>query len=236
MAIRLIGSLCATALLMSASSALAADPFNVSIRVEGKAKTLVGERTVTLADAPIIKDGNPEHSCNGQAAIGALQAGTGGDWDATWFEGLGYSADAIMGVKPAAPGYFELWVDNRFSTTGLCDTDLQKGDDVLMFVQDCEYVPALEGCRNPVTPLGVRVASEIERGTVRTIKVVDYAADGKTTPEPGARVFVNGKRLEGKTDAKGRITIKGTTLGKATVYAKDAGHARSRTVGFRVVK
>jgi hypothetical protein len=219
---------------MSAQTAIAAGPFDVSIRVEGKAKTLVKERKVTLADAPIIKDGNPEHSCSGQAAIGALQAGSGGNWTGTWYEGLGYTADAIAGSNPS-PAYFELWVNHKLSSTGLCDSAMKAGDDVLMFVQDCEYVPALEGCKSPVTPLGVRVADTIKKGTVRTVKVVDYAAGGKATAERGATVFVNGKRL-GKTNKKGQIKVKGTKTGTATIYAKKDGHARSETDTVRIVK
>jgi predicted RNA-binding protein with TRAM domain len=234
MSIRFTGLLCGTALLMSAPAAFAADPFNVSIRVEGKAKTLVKERTVTLADAPVIKDGNPDHACNGQAAIGALNAGTGGDWSGTWYEGLGYTADVIKSTNPA-PAYFELWVNHKLSSTGLCDSALKAGDDVLMFVQDCEYVPALEGCKAPVTPLGVRVAKTIKRGTVRTVKIVDYAADGKATAERGATVFVNGKKL-GKTNKAGQIKVKGTKTGTATIYATKAGHARSETDAVRIVK
>lgn len=232
--VRLIGFLCGIALLMSAPATFAAEPFKASIRVEGKARTLVKERRVTLADAPIIKDGNPEHSCNGQAAIGALQAGTGGNWSGTWFEGLGYTADVIKGVNPS-PAYFELWINDKLSSTGLCDSALEAGDDVLMFVQDCEYVPELERCRSPVTPLGVRVAKTIKRDTVRTIKVVDYAASGKTTPERGAAVFVNGTKL-GRTNRQGEIKVRGTKLGVATVYAKDKGKVRSETERVRVVK
>ncbi|MCW2991496.1 MAG: hypothetical protein JWM73_2090 [Solirubrobacterales bacterium] len=235
MPIRLIGLLCGTALLMSAPAAFAADPFNVSIRVEGKAKTLVKERKVTLADAPFSKDGDPAHTCNLQTAFGALNAGTGGNWTASWFEGLGYSADTIMGNKPKTPGYFELWVNHKFSNTGLCDSTLKAGDDVLMFVQDCEYVPALQGCKNPVTPLGVRVAKTIKRNTVRTVRIVDYAASGKTTPEAGATVYVNGAKL-GRTNKAGTIKVKGTKTGTATIYATDTGHARSETASVRIVK
>lgn len=235
MPIRLISLLCGGVVLLSAGTASAADPFDASIRVEGKARTLVTERKVTLADAPIIKDGNPEHSCNGQAAIGALQAGTEGNWSGPWFEGLGYSADTIMGNKPAAPGYFELWINGKLSSTGLCDAALAKGDDVLMFVQDCEYVPALEGCKDPVTPLGVRVAERLKRGNVRTVRVVDYDAKGKTTPEAGATVFINGRKL-GKTKKDGTIKVKGTKLGIATIYATKKGHARSETDRVRIVK
>ena len=232
---RLTGLLCGGLLLLFATPSLAAGKFNVHVRVEGKSRTLVTERTVTLADAPIIKDGDPDHSCSGQAAIGALQAGTQGNWAGTWYEGLGYSADAIMGNKPKAPGYFELWVNHRFSTVGLCDATLKAGDDVLMFVQDCTYVPKLEGCRHPVTPLGLRVAKRLKRGRVRTVRVVDYAANGKATPERGATVYVNGRRL-GRTDKRGKITVKGTKLGTAKLYATDKNHARSATESVRIVR
>ena len=77
---RLIGLLAGGLLLCTTGPALAAQAFDVKIRVEGKSKTLVKERKVTLADAPIIKDGNPDHSCSGQSALGALQQGTGGNW------------------------------------------------------------------------------------------------------------------------------------------------------------
>lgn len=220
---------------MSAAPVFAAAKFDAHIRVEGKSRTLVKQRTVTLADAPIIKDGNPDHSCSGQAAIGALQAGTGGNWTASWFEGLGYSADAIKGNKPKAPGYFELWINHKYSSLGLCDAKLKAGDSVLLFVQDCTYDPALQACAKPVTPLGLQVAKTLRRGKVRTVRVVDYDAKGKTSPEPGATVFVNGRKL-GKTNKQGEVTVKGTKLGKARLYATDKAHARSETESVRIVK
>lgn len=235
MPIRFISLLCGGLLLLSAAPVLAAAKFDVDVRVEGKARTLVKERTVTLVDAPIIKDGNPDHSCSGQAAIGALQAGTEGRWKGKWFEGLGYSADAIMGNKPKAPGYFELWINHKYSTSGLCAANLKAGDSVLLFVQDCTYDPKLQACAKPVTPLGLHVAKRLKRGKVRTVRVVDYDAKGKTSPEPGATVFVNGRKL-GKTNKQGEVTVKGTKLGTATLYATDKGHARSETESVRIVK
>jgi hypothetical protein len=235
MPIRLIGLLCGAAVLAATPAAFAADPVKVSIRVEGKSRTLVKERRVVLADAPFSKDGNPDHTCSLQTAFGALNAGTGGNWSGTWFEGLGYSADVIMGNKPAAPGYFELWVNHKFSSTGLCATPMAAGDHVLMFVQDCTYDPALQGCKNPVTPLGVRVARTMKLNSVRTIKIVDYDATGRATAEPGATVYVNGHRL-GRTNRKGKIKVKGTRRGTVTVYATDKNHARSETRRVRIVK
>src|SRR5437763_5006823 len=64
MPIHRIRALCAGILLVCAASASAASPINVHIRVEGAHKTLITQRTVTLADAPIPpKDGNPDHTC-----------------------------------------------------------------------------------------------------------------------------------------------------------------------------
>ena len=235
MPIRPIGLLCGGLLLLSAGSAQAAAPFNVSVRAEGKAGTLIAERTVTLSDAPVIKDGNPDHACDGQAAIGALQQGSGGNWEGSWSEGLGYFVTSISGTAPKGSAYFELWVNRRQSMQGICDAKLEAGDDVLFFVQDCEYDPALERCADPITPLGVRVPARITKGTVRTVKVVDHAPNGKATPEAGARVFVNGESI-GRTGKDGTISIKGTDLGKARVYAKKAGKVRSETDTFRVVR
>ena len=235
MPIRIIGLLCGAVLLLSAGLAQAAPPFDVSVRAEGKGRTLVTERTVTLSDAPVIKDGNPDHACPGQAAIGALQQGSGGNWEGSWSEGLGYFVTAIAGSKPKGSAYFELWINRRQSMQGICDATLEAGDDVLFFVQDCEYDPALEGCADPITPLGVRVPATITKGTVRNIKVVDHAPNGRATPEAGARVFVNGESI-GRTDSDGTITVKGTDLGRAKVYAKKAGKVRSETDTFRVVK
>ena len=219
---------------VAATSAVAAGPIKAKIRVEGAKKTLVPTRTVELADAPIIKDGNPAHSCAGQTALGALQAGTGGDWTGTWFEGLGYSADSIMGFKPAGSDYFELWVDHKLSPVGLCSANLKAGDSVLLFDQHCTYDPKLQACPHPETPLGIRAPRTLKKGHVGTLHVVDYSAKGKATPEAGATVYANGHKL-GKTDRHGAVTFKGTTRGRADVYATEKGHARSEVDAVRIV-
>lgn len=232
---RLISLLCGGLLLVSAASAAAADPFKVSIRVEGKSRTLVPERRVTVADGPIFKDGNPDHSCNGQSALGALHAGTGGDWGGSYSEGLGYFVDTIKGEKPGGSDFFQLWVNHRESTVGFCDAVMQPNDEVLVLRQSCTYDPETEQCPDEVLPLGIRVAKKIERGRVRTVKVVAYRPNGRARAERGAVVFVNGKRL-GRTNRKGRIKVRGTKAGVAKIYAKDKGRVRSETVAVRIVR
>src|SRR3954467_7867871 len=79
MQLRLAGLLIGGVLFVSAPAHAANAPIHVRFRAEGPRSTLVSQRTVTLADAAIVKDGDPAHSCPGQSALGALQAGTGGD-------------------------------------------------------------------------------------------------------------------------------------------------------------
>ncbi|MFL5847012.1 MAG: hypothetical protein ACJ762_20200 [Solirubrobacteraceae bacterium] len=210
----------------------------MTIRIEGKSnKTLVKERKVTLADAPITNknDADPSHSCNGQSALGALHAGTGGDWGGSFSEGLGFFVDTIKGQKASGNDFYELWVNHKASSVGFCDAKLGAGDDVLVFRQACVYDPDTQQCPPEVTPLGVRVAKTIKRGTVRTVKIVDYAPSGKATAEAGATVFVNGAKL-GKTNKLGQIKVKGTKTGTATIYATKSGHVRSETDSVRIVK
>src|SRR3954468_9493940 len=61
---RLAGLLSGGALFLSVSApAFAANPpLNAHFRAEGSRSTLVSGRSVTLADAPISKDGDPAHS------------------------------------------------------------------------------------------------------------------------------------------------------------------------------
>ena len=237
MPIRLIGLLCGGLLLVSASTAAAADPFKVSVRVEGKSRTLVTQRTVTLADAPITNKNDPEptHSCNGQTALGALHAGTRGDWAGKFYEGSGFFVDTIKGEQASGNDFFELWVDHRASSLGFCGANLRAGDDVLVIRQSCVYDPKTDQCPPQVTPLGVRVAKRIHRGHVATVRIVDYTPAGKTSPERGATVYVNGRVL-GRTNKAGEVKVKGTKTGIARIYAKKKGHARSETVKVRIVR
>jgi hypothetical protein len=233
MPIRFTGLLCGGLLLVSGANAFAAGPIDVHVRVEGATKTLVSGRTVTLADAPIIKDGNPDHSCGGLTALGALQAGTGGDWTGTWYDGLGYTADTIKGFKPAGSDYFELWVNHKLSSVGLCGASLSAGGDVLLFVQHCTYDPKLQACPKPMTPLAVRAPKKLKQGHIGTLRVVAYTATGKATAQRAATVYINGKKF-GKTDKHGQIHLKGTRKGHASIYAIEKGHAKSEVDDLRI--
>jgi len=229
MPIRYISAVCGAILLaFAASASAAAGPINVHVRIEGGKRTLVSERTVTLADAPVVKDGNPDHGCPGQSALGALQQGSEGAWDGSYSEGLGYFVSAIKGEKPSGNDFFDLWINHKEATAGFCDEMLKTADSVLIFRQTCVYDPTTQQCPDEIAPLGVRSPVLLKRGKRADLTVVSYKPTGKASPEAGATVFANGKKL-GKTDKHGQISVAGTKPGKVKVYATESGYAKSET-------
>src|SRR3954453_2576385 len=239
MQLRLAGVLIGAALFLSApaSALAAAAPINVHFRAEGARSTLVSGRTVTLADAPIVKDGDPAHSCPGQTALGALHAGTQGDWQGTWSEGLGYFVNEILGERHSGTSFFSLWVDHKLATAGLCGANLKAGDDVLLFVDRCVFDATANKCTNKsVTPLGIRVPASARRGRTVLVTVVSYTNSGRARPVAGASVFANGQRLKPRTNRLGRLRLKATKIGRVTFFATHAGNARSAVGTTRVRK
>lgn len=190
---------------LAAPLAHAGSPAKVTVRVESPASTLV-DRAVTTRRAPVVKDDDPAHSCTGTSAAGALELATGGDWEASWFDGLGYAVDAIAGVSAPADfsAFWTLWVNGRASTTGLCDTELQAGDEVLEFL--CTSTPDFSSCEN--LPLALRAVRA--SGAAVTVEVVRLDGDGTSTPAEGATV--SGGEHPVRTAANGRARV---TLGAA---------------------
>lgn len=201
-----VGALAAAALV--APVAHAAAPAKVSVRAEAPGKTLVDAEITTTRHA-VVKDGNAAHSCSGTSVAGALEQATAGDWDASWFNGLGYAVDAIRGMRAPADfsAYWTLWLNGRPTTTGVCDTELAPGDDVLEFL--CTATPDFSSCTN--LPLELRVVRV--RGGMVEVKVVLLKGDGTGSPVAGATV------------AGGVQPVRTTAAGTATVTLRDGQSA-----------
>jgi hypothetical protein len=167
----------------AAPVAQAGTPAKVTVRVEAPARTLVST-TLTTTRTPVVKDGDPAHRCTGTSAAGALERATAGRWTGSWYNSLGYMVDAILGVSAPADlsAYWTLWVNGRSSTTGVCDTELQAGDEVLEFL--CTSTPDFASCEN--LPLAIKVL-RVHLGTV-TLKVVRLKGDGTSEPVAGATI------------------------------------------------
>jgi hypothetical protein len=203
----IVGALAAAALVAPLAHAAGA-PARVNVRAEAPGRTLV-DRTLTTERGTIVKDGDSAHSCTGTSIAGALDEATAGDWDATWFDGLGYAVDAIMGVRAPADfsAYWALWVNGRTSMTGVCDTELHNGDDVLEFL--CTATPDFSSCTNlPLDIATDRVRLDRLGNYVTRVHVVRLKGDGTSTPVAGATIHgVSGNPKTG-TDGSARVVLR----------------------------
>lgn len=225
-----LGAACLT-LLALAPAALAAGPAPVTVRVEGTNATLVPPTEVTTTTAPVIKDGNAAHSCTGTSAAGALQLATSNNWNGTWFEGLGYSAETIAGethlFEPTAAANFfwSFWLDNKPSSIGICEAELNPGDGVLFFPECFSETGA---CPPAPNPLGVVAPGVAEAGSPLAVTVTSYAnASGAPTPAAGATVTAG--NVSATTDPSGHATLTPAGTGNVVLHVSAPGSVRTET-------
>jgi hypothetical protein len=213
----IVGALAAASLL--APVAHAGSPAKVSVRAEAPGRTLV-DATITTTRTAVVKDRNAAHRCTGTSAAGALEQATASSWDGTWFDGLGYAVDAIDGVRAPADfsAYWTLWVNGRSSLTGLCDTELKAGDDVLEFL--CTSTPDFSSCTN----LPLELEAIRPRGGKVDVKVTLLRGDGTSTPVKDAIVQGGEKPIRTKADGSATIT---PVDGQSTLRATHTGDVPS---------
>lgn len=212
-----------------ASAARAAGPASVSVRVEGASQTLVPPTNVTTTNSPVIKDGNPAHTCPGTSAAGALELATSGNWNGSWFSGLGYSVETVAGeghlFEPGAPAnyFWSVWLDNKSATTGICEAELNPGDSVLFFP---ECFSETSACPPAPNPLGITAPAVGEVGSPVTVRVTSYAnATGAPSPAVGAAVAGGG--ASGTTDSSGEATLKFAGPGTVVLHASATDSVRT---------
>lgn len=210
-------ALLASAVTLSlAPAALAGgSPVRVSIRVEGKARTLLAATLAAGSRAAVRKDG---HSCPGNTVAGAFNRAVRGDWSATWFSGLGFDVNRILGETAdytKTKRYFELFVNNKAASVGICSLKLVRGEKVLV-----ASVPDT----GTVYPLGLHVASTATAGGNLKVTVLAYDAKGRARPRPGATVLVGHRRA--RTNSAGIATVKVGGAGRYVVRAFAPGYIR----------
>jgi hypothetical protein len=214
-----VGALAAASLI--APIAHAGSPAQVTVRAEAPGRTLV-DATLTTTRAKVVKDRDAAHSCTGTSAAGALEQATGGRWTASWFDGLGYAVDSIAGVRSPADfsAYWTLWVNGRSSATGVCDTELQAGDDVLEFL--CTSTADFSSCTN--LPLGLE--TKRVRGGKATVTVTLLKGDGTSTPVAGATVQGGEQSVRSARDGSATVTLRDGQSALRATLAGDVPSAR----------
>jgi hypothetical protein len=199
----------------------------VTVRVEGAADTLIARTALTTTTATVNKDGMAGHDCTGTSAAGALEQATAGDWSGPWFDGFGYSVDTIRGEKHAFGGDPDFWgffVNDVLASTGICGTELQTGDSVLLApiaesgtsfgVLSVTGVPTTARPGQPFAVKVNRTTSDFNGGVTRD------AVAGATVTAGGASVT---------TAADGTAQLVLTARGPTGVRASHSGDIRSAT-------
>jgi len=188
-------------LLILATAASAASPATVTVRVEGLSATLLPATQVSTTTTPVVRDGNPEDSCSGTSALGALQTATGGDWDGPWEQTYHqYEINSIEGESHAfSSGYYwDFWLNHAEAQTGACEAEALAGAEVLFF-------PCSEAAPSCPTPLAIEAPSSAGVKEPVTVIVKQYDAEGEPSPASGARITWNGGSAE--TEAAGRASV-----------------------------
>jgi hypothetical protein len=229
-----VAALVASALV--AAPAGAAGPANVTVRVEGASQTLLPRSSVTTTEAPVVKDGT--NACTGTSALAALDRAVGGDWAGYWGgPGFGYAVETIRGEThndpfPADPAqYWSFWVNYRYQDQGLCGTELQEGDDVLMFV-DC--FSQKNACTSQI-PLRISgVPATVASGQPVSVRLEEFTTayddatkTTTTTPEPAEDATIKAGGQTVTTGSDGTAQLAFSSPGPVSIEASKAGRVRT---------
>jgi hypothetical protein len=208
-------------LLVPSSAVATGVSASVTVRVEGLTETKVSPTILTTTAAPIVKDGNPAHSCPGTSAAGALELATKGAWSGKWFSGLGYSVETIENESyPFTQPYFwTFWLNHKSQEVGVCGVELGPGDEVLLF-PECFSEKAGECPAVAPTPLAIEAPATANAGEAVTVAVKQYNSKGEASPAVGANIIGGGAGAS--TDSQGHATLKFFGAGTYTLRVSGA--------------
>ena len=200
----------AGALTLAAAMPAAATATKVSVRIEGKRKTLLTTTTVQTRSGSVRIGGQ---SCASSAAA-AVGLATHNAWGGKWFS-FGFEVTRILGETDnysTTNSYWELFVDNVAAQSGICDVKVHPGEQLLFAA-----VPAA----GTEYPLELNAPSHAGIGTAFTVTVKGFDAHGKAKPLAGATVDGH------KTDSHGATTVTLASAGKTTLTATAKGYIRA---------
>jgi hypothetical protein len=214
----------ATALVLAAPpAALAASPTTVTVRVEGRTRTLLAPTVVHTHSGWITAGNVAKGRCPATSGQGALDVATRHRWAGTFSDSLGsYFIKKILGETDNGPKlYWSIFVNNRSASTGACEIKLHRGDQLLF-----------AAATYPSYPLALEAPAAATVGKTFDVTVVYYNAKGTPKPLAGATVSVNGH--SGKTDSHGVVPLTPGSAGTFTLNADDAGYLRAAPLRLTV--
>ncbi|MEA2370528.1 MAG: hypothetical protein QOH12_922 [Solirubrobacteraceae bacterium] len=223
-----------TTLACWCAAASAATPATglVTVRVEGGDQTILAPTTV-LTEAGAFHPANDPvaaHACPGTSAAQALELATGGVWSGTYFTSFGdYEVDSILGeAHPTGAtdgSYWAFWVNNAPAQVGICQQQLNPGDQILFFPDCFGACPA--GFVSPAV-LGISAPAVVQSGTPFTASVVAYPNAGGP-PKGLVGATITGGGATAATGSGGQATVTLNSTGSHLLSATAPNSVRTET-------
>ncbi len=206
------------ALALAPATIATSNPPKVTVRIEGKRKTLLPATSVQTRSGSITRGGAPSGACPASGAQGALNVVTKGRWTGKFDSSFkSYFVTKILGDSESGKKTFwEVLVNDVASQSGFCATKLHRGDRVLFAVVGSTGAAA--------SPIGVSAPGIATVGRLFTVKAVSYTAKGKAKPLAGATVKVGSRSA--RTNAAGIASFTTAHTGTLKVTASKTGYIR----------
>lgn len=108
----------------------------VTVRVQGRNRTLLPARTVRPGRGSVRRGGAPAGKCPDDSAQGALNVATHGHWRGKWYSTYDeYFITGILGDNETSKKYYwGLYVNGKLASKGACEVKLRTGDRLLFKV------------------------------------------------------------------------------------------------------
>jgi hypothetical protein len=203
------------ALVLACTTAALAAGTKVSVRIEGRSRTLLPLTTVQTHGGSITKAGAPAGACPSTSAAGALDVATHHNWGATFSASFNQLVlTTVRGEKWlfSSGYYWSIWIDGKYAPTGMCEIKLKRGDHLLF---------AVDSAKHHEHPLALQAPPRATVGQPFTVKVSWLTDKGK-------RKALSGLRIMGAvTNKQGKATVTATHKGKLRLKASKKGYIRS---------
>jgi hypothetical protein len=192
----------------------------VTVRVEGKTRTLFGPKVVQTQSGWITKGGAPTGACPATSAAGALDVATGHRWSGTFSKHLqNYFVTKVLGDYESGKKLFwGIFVNNVSATVGICGIQLHSGDKLL-------FAAVASTSSRPAYPTALRGPSQVTVGNTFRVRVVYFNASGKARPL--ARARITGTGVSVVTNSRGFASIKAKTAGALVLRSSPPGYVRA---------
>ena len=128
--IALVGALMIALAIAGGAVAASTGPA-VKVQIKSTSKTL--KKTVVHGKTGwITKGGVSKGKCSGNSAAGALDSATHGKWTGKYYGSLkDYFVTSILGVKPKGKDFWELVVNGKAASKGICHTKLKANETIV---------------------------------------------------------------------------------------------------------